>query len=96
MTFLSQHPHSQRLPQSLELTQQSFDEALLAFTPASLKGAGLFESSVAWGDIGGLDEVRLELKKTLEWPSKVRPPFQSFLKLFPYLIRILNCFVFDY
>lgn len=70
MSFLSSHPHEPSLPPLLPVDSSHIDTAMAAFTPASLKGAGLFESSVSWSDIGGLHEVREEIKKTLEWPSK--------------------------
>ncbi|KAF0699185.1 Aste57867_10237 [Aphanomyces stellatus] len=43
---------------------------LEGFTPAALRGVELFKSTVEWGDIGGLTDIRQMLKDTLELPTK--------------------------
>lgn len=45
---------------------EDLEEALEGFSAESLRGAGLFQSSVEWADVGGLRSVRAELREMLE------------------------------
>ncbi|CAM9982604.1 unnamed protein product [Ectocarpus sp. 12 AP-2014] len=49
---------------------EDLEAALEGFSAESLRGAGLFRSSVEWGDVGGLNGVRSELREILELPVK--------------------------
>lgn len=48
------------------IEMQDLEAALEGFSAESLRGAGLFESGVEWGDVGGLNGVRAELREMLE------------------------------
>lgn len=45
---------------------EDLEAALKGFSAESLRGAGLFRSSVEWADVGGLGGVRSELREILE------------------------------
>lgn len=51
------------------IAMEDLEAALEGFSAESLRGAGLFQSSVEWGDVGGLRAVRAEIREILE----VRP-----------------------
>lgn len=48
------------------IEMEDLEAALKGFSAESLRGAGLFRSSVEWGDVGGLSGVRAELREILE------------------------------
>lgn len=48
------------------IDMEDLEAALKGFSAESLRGAGLFRSSVEWGDVGGLRGVRAELREILE------------------------------
>ncbi|WFD30031.1 Peroxisome biosynthesis protein pex1 [Malassezia sp. CBS 17886] len=61
----------------LALTMEDFDKAQDGFTPLSLRGVKLEDSSTNWSDIGGLNETRQVLRETLEWPTKYAAIFAN-------------------
>ncbi|KAF9528481.1 P-loop containing nucleoside triphosphate hydrolase protein [Crepidotus variabilis] len=66
----------------LELLHDDFVQAQVDFVPLSLREVKLEKSSIAWADIGGLQDTRRVLRETLEWPTKYGPIFkQSPLRL---------------
>lgn len=48
------------------IEMEDLEAALEGFAAESLRGAGLFQSGVQWGDVGGLRGVRAELREILE------------------------------
>lgn len=60
-----------------QLMTIDYQKALTGFTPASLRGIKLQKSTVAWKDIGGLEETRRILLETLEWPTRYAPIFAN-------------------
>lgn len=48
------------------IDMEDLEAALDGFSAESLRGAGLFRSSVEWGDVGGLRGVRADLREILE------------------------------
>ncbi|KAI0310136.1 P-loop containing nucleoside triphosphate hydrolase protein [Amylostereum chailletii] len=64
------------------LSMSDFKHAKEGFVPLSLRDVPLQTSTVAWEDIGGLNETRRVLRETLEWPTKYAQIFkQSPLRL---------------
>ena len=55
---------------SLVLSQRDFELSLEGYVPASLRGIKLTKSNIAWNDVGGLVDVRRQLKETLELPTR--------------------------
>ena len=71
------------LLEELRLTQTDFKAALKLVRPSALREVLIEVPNVKWEDIGGLEEVKQELKEAVEWPLKnpeafkrlgVRPP----------------------
>lgn len=62
---------------TISIAQEDFDKAMEDFTPASLRGVKLQQSSVSWKDIGGLGEAKKIILETLEWPTKYAPIFAN-------------------
>ncbi len=61
----------------LEVTMDDFLEALKDITPSALREVVVQVPNVKWDDIGGLDEVKEELKMAVEWPLKYPELFKA-------------------
>ena len=69
--------------EKLRVTHDDFKEALKVVRPSALREVLIETPNVSWTDIGGLENVKQELKEAVEWPLKhpdsfkrlgVRPP----------------------
>ena len=64
----------ERIPPSvlekMEVTMDDFLSAYKEVTPTAMREVYIEVPSVHWNDIGGLDEVKQELKEAVEWPLK--------------------------
>ncbi|NXD06357.1 SPA5L protein, partial [Nothocercus nigrocapillus] len=62
---------------SAEISMADFQEAFKRIQPSCFRGAvGLTECKpVTWEQIGGLEEVKLKLKQSIEWPMKFPQAF---------------------
>jgi len=67
----------------LQITMPDFEEAMKVVGPSALREVLVEVPNVKWSDIGGLEELKQELKEAVEWPLKypdsfkrlgVRPP----------------------
>ena len=56
--------------EELIITQQDFVDALKTVRPSALREVLIEVPNVKWDDIGGLDDVKQELKEAVEWPLK--------------------------
>ncbi len=54
----------------LKVTRQDFLEALKDIQPSALREVYVEIPEVHWDDIGGLEEVKQELREVVEWPLK--------------------------
>jgi len=54
----------------IKITKQDFDEALRDVQPSAMREVLVQRPNVAWGDIGGLQQVKEELTEAIEWPLK--------------------------
>jgi len=54
----------------MEVTMSDFLSAYKEVTPTAMREVYIEVPSVHWNDIGGLDEVKQELKEAVEWPLK--------------------------
>ena len=61
--------------EELKVTRKDFYEALKMVEPSALREVLLEVPNVRWDDIGGLDEVKEELKEAVEWPLKYPEAF---------------------
>ncbi|NJE10774.1 CDC48 family AAA ATPase [Thermococcus sp. MAR1] len=73
-------PEQERIPpevlQQLRVRKADFYEALKMVEPSALREVLLEVPNVRWNDIGGLEEVKEELKEAVEWPLKYPKAFQ--------------------
>ncbi|EHP87090.1 CDC48 family AAA ATPase [Methanotorris formicicus] len=61
---------------SIEVTMDDFKEALKEVEPSALREVLVEVPNVKWDDIGGLEEVKQELKEAVEWPLKHKEVFE--------------------
>ncbi|MEM2917924.1 MAG: CDC48 family AAA ATPase [Candidatus Altiarchaeota archaeon] len=54
----------------LRVERRDFMEALKIVTPSALREVLIEVPEVKWNDIGGLEEVKRELREAIEWPLK--------------------------
>ena len=54
----------------IKITAQDFENALKEIQPSALREVYIQKPCVKWTDIGGLEEVKNELKESIEWPLK--------------------------
>ena len=76
-------PIPKEVLEKLKVGQSDFKEALKVVRPSALREVLVEIPNVKWADIGGLEDVKQELKEAVEWPLKhpesfkrlgVRPP----------------------
>jgi len=72
---------SEELPieelEKIKIEQQDFEKALQEVNPSALREVYVEVPNVHWDDVGGLDEVKKELKKMIEWPLKYGDSFEK-------------------
>jgi len=56
--------------EKLRVTQNDFKEALKFVRPSALREILIDNPNIKWDNIGGLDEVKQEIKEAVEWPLK--------------------------
>ena len=73
-------PEQERIPpevlQELRVRKSDFYEALKMVEPSALREVLIEMPNVHWEDIGGLEEVKQELREAVEWPLKYPKAFQ--------------------
>ncbi|QDA31849.1 CDC48 family AAA ATPase [Thermococcus indicus] len=73
-------PEHEKIPpevlQELRVRKADFYEALKMVDPSALREVLIEMPNVRWEDIGGLQEVKQELKEAVEWPMKYPKAFQ--------------------
>ena len=61
---------SSEILQKIEISNDDFREALKEVTPSALREVQVQIPDVNWDDVGGLDELKDELREAVEWPVK--------------------------
>jgi transitional endoplasmic reticulum ATPase len=61
----------------LEITMDNFLEALKEIEPSAIREVFVEVPDVKWSDVGGLDEIKEELKEAIEWPLKYSDVFKK-------------------
>ncbi|MBW9223048.1 CDC48 family AAA ATPase [Methanothermococcus sp. SCGC AD-155-E23] len=60
----------------IEVTMEDFKEALKEVEPSALREVLVEVPDVKWEDIGGLEDVKQELREAVEWPLKHKEAFE--------------------
>lgn len=60
------------------VTSDDFKSALKEIQPSALREVLVQVPDVKWDDVGGLDDVKQELKEAVEWPLKHPEKFEKF------------------
>ena len=68
---------SQEILDQLKISGKDFDEALKVVRPSAMREVLVETPNTKWNDIGGVDEVKRDLKEAVEWPLKYPDAFTS-------------------
>ena len=68
----------QEILDNLQVTREDFFNALREIRPSALREVFIERPNVKWGDIGGLESVKKELKEAVELPLKSPEVFTKF------------------
>ncbi|MDX1442002.1 MAG: AAA family ATPase, partial [Nitrosopumilaceae archaeon] len=60
----------------IKITKEHFKDALKEVKPSALREVLVEIPNVQWDDVGGLDELKEELRETVEWPIKHKDAFE--------------------
>ncbi|MFQ6050154.1 MAG: CDC48 family AAA ATPase [Candidatus Hydrothermarchaeota archaeon] len=74
---LEAHEISPDTLEKLVVRREDFKAALKDVGPSALREVYVEIPNVRWSDIGGLEEVKKELKKAIEWPLKYPDEFEE-------------------
>lgn len=69
---------SKEVIKDLKVTKDDFDNALKFVQPSALREVAVEVPNTRWEDVGGVEEVKRDLKEAIEWPLK-HP--QSFVRM---------------
>ena len=61
---------------SLEVTMEDFLNAFREITPSALREIEVEIPNVRWSDVGGLEDVKQQLREAVEWPLKYPETFK--------------------
>ncbi len=63
--------------EKLVVTMDDFREALRFVRPSAMREVMVERPSVGWDDVGGLEQVKAQLKEAIEWPLKHPDSFKK-------------------
>ena len=63
--------------EKLIITEKDFEEAMKVVSPSAMREVLVEIPNVSWNDIGGLEELKQELKEAVEWPLKYSSRFKK-------------------
>jgi len=61
----------------LEVTMDNFQEAMKEVEPSAIREVFVEVPDVKWEDVGGLENIKEELKEAIEWPVKYQDVFKK-------------------
>ncbi|MFQ5781693.1 MAG: CDC48 family AAA ATPase [Nitrosopumilus sp.] len=66
---------SSEILQKIQISSEDFRDALKEVRPSALREVQVQIPNVSWDDVGGLDELKEELREAVEWPIKYKEAF---------------------
>ena len=72
---LDEEKISSEILQKIQVTNEDFLDALKEVRPSALREVQVQIPNVSWDDVGGLTELKEELKEAVEWPIKHKEAF---------------------
>jgi len=73
---LDEEKISTEILQKILITSEDFRDALKEVHPSALREVQVQTPNVSWDDVGGLDELKEELREAIEWPIKHKDAFE--------------------
>ncbi len=67
----------QEILDKLQIKMADFEDALKNIEPSAMREVFVEVPNVHWSDIGGLENVKQELRESVEWPLKYRDVFEA-------------------
>ena len=75
--YKKDEPITQELLNKLQIGFNDFKEALKIVRPSALREVFIEAPTTTWEDIGGMEQVKQELKEAVEWPLKYPGIFKN-------------------
>ena len=72
---LDEEKISSEILQKIKITEEEFRDALKEVRPSALREVQVQIPNVSWDDVGGLDNLKDELREAIEWPIKYKEAF---------------------
>ena len=72
---LDEEKISSEILQKIKITDEDFRDALKEVRPSALREVQVQIPNVSWDDVGGLDNLKEELREAIEWPIKYKEAF---------------------
>ena len=66
---------STEILQKIQITSEDFRDALKEVRPSALREVQVQIPNISWDDVGGLAELKEELREAVEWPIKYKEAF---------------------
>ncbi len=63
-------PIPKEVLEKMQITKRDFKDALKVVRPSAMREVLIEVPNIKWGDIGGLEYMKQELKEAVEWPIK--------------------------
>jgi transitional endoplasmic reticulum ATPase len=70
-------PIPSEIIQELKISNEDFMQAINMIEPSAMREVMVEVPNVSWEDVGGLEEIKNELKEAVEWPLKYPELFQK-------------------
>ena len=66
---------SSEILEKIQITSDDFRDALKEVSPSALREVQVQVPNVSWDDVGGLENLKEELKEAVEWPIKYKDAY---------------------
>ncbi|MFW9929831.1 MAG: CDC48 family AAA ATPase, partial [Candidatus Thorarchaeota archaeon] len=70
-------PIPSEIIQELKISNENFMQAINMIEPSAMREVMVEVPNISWEDVGGLEEIKNELKEAVEWPLKYPELFQK-------------------